>query len=80
MTRRGWEHARKLARLEGISFHDLRHAAASRLIAARMDGDFVAAQMGHKDSTVTRRVYSHLFDAPEKVQAVRDALAMGDAS
>lgn len=77
VTRRGWEPARDLACLKGVSFHDLRHAAASRLIAARLDDDLVAAQMGHRDSTVTRRVYSHLFDAPEKVQAVRDALAIG---
>jgi site-specific recombinase XerC len=31
-TRRGFEPAAKLAEIEGVSFHDMRHAFASRMI------------------------------------------------
>jgi integrase len=82
VTRRGWEPARELAArtipaLASVSFHDLRHAAASYLIAFGLDENAVATQMGHKDATTTRKLYAHLFDGPTKVQAIRDAFATG---
>jgi integrase len=37
VAHRGFERAAKEAGIEGVSFHDLRHAAASRLIANGLD-------------------------------------------
>ncbi len=76
VTWRGWEAARDAAGLDpGLVFHDLRHAAASRLIASGLDDAMVADQIGHGDSAITRRVYAHVYDRREKMQAVREALS-----
>lgn len=76
VTRRGFEAARDEAKLpSSLSFHDLRHAAASRLIASGLDDAMVADQIGHGDTTVTRKVYAHVYDRREKMAAVRAALA-----
>ena len=56
-------------------FHDLRHAAASRLIASGLDDAMVADQIGHGDTSVTRKVYAHVYDRAEKMAKVRAALA-----
>lgn len=75
-TLRGFEAARDEAKLSpDLTFHDLRHAAASRLIASGLDDVIVADQIGHGDSRITRAVYSHVFDRREKMDAVRSALA-----
>jgi integrase len=58
-----------------LTFHDLRHAAASRLIAAGLDPVTVAAVLGHEDPNVTLRVYAHLYDRRRSDEAVRSALA-----
>jgi integrase len=76
VTRRGFEPARDLAALPAtLTFHDLRHAAASRLIAAGLDPVTVAGVLGHEDATVTLRVYAHLWDRHRTDAAVRAALA-----
>jgi integrase len=76
VTRRGFEAARDRARLPlGLTFHDLRHAAASRLIRAGLDPVTVAGVLGHEDATVTLKVYAHLFDRLRTDEAVRAALA-----
>jgi integrase len=81
---RGFEAARNEAKLpRSLVFHDLRHAAASRLIASGLDDATVADQIGHGDTSVTRRVYAHVYDRAEKMAKVRAALvgvvAVGDA-
>ncbi len=76
VTRRGFEAARDEARLDGtLTFHDLRHAAASKLINARLDPVTVAALLGHEDATTTLRVYAAQFDRQRTSDAVRAALA-----
>jgi integrase len=76
VSRRGFEAARDLAGLPGhLTFHDLRHAAASRLIARALDPQSVADVLGHADANVTMRVYSHMFDRAKKDEQVRQALA-----
>jgi integrase len=76
VTMRGFEAARDKAGLPlSLVFHDLRHAAASRLIAAGVDDVLVADQIGHGDSRVTRSIYAHVYDRAEKMAAVRAALA-----
>lgn len=81
VTRRGFEPARDDAGLpETITFHELRHAAASRMIAAGLDPVTVASVLGHEDPAITLKVYSHLYDRTKTDEAVRAALAMGGAS
>jgi integrase len=75
VARRGFEPARKIAGLDDVDFHDLRHAAASRLIAAGIDDALIADQLGHEDSNITRRVYAHVYDRKNKAKAVREGLA-----
>lgn len=77
VARRGFEAARDHAKLdESLTFHDLRHAAASRLIAAGIDDELIADMLGHEDSSVTRAVYAHVFDRAAKAAAVRAALSV----
>ena len=76
VARRGFEAARDRAGLpSSVTFHDLRHAAASRLIRGGLDPVTVAAVLGHSDATTTLRVYGHLWDAAATAKAVRAALA-----
>jgi integrase len=78
VTRRGFEPARDLAGLpESLTFHDLRHAAASRLIDAGLDPVTVAAVLGHEDASVTLKVYAARFNRQRKDDAVRVALSAG---
>ena len=76
VERRGFEAVRDEAKLRGhLTFHDLRHAAASQLIRAGLDVVTVADVPGHEDPTVTLRVYAHLFDRERTDDAVRAALS-----
>lgn len=52
--------------------HDLRHYAASMLFESGVNEIQIAAQLGHRDATVTRRVYAHLLkpDTSEAAEAM----------
>lgn len=76
VTRRGFEAARDKAGLsKSLSFHDLRHATASRLIYAGLSVVQVAKFLGHKDPNVTLKVYAHLFEKGQSDEAIRQALS-----
>jgi len=51
--------ARKLAGLDRLHFHDLRHSSASEMINQGIDLYTVGAVLGHRDSKSTQR-YAHL--------------------
>jgi integrase len=73
--RRGFVPARDLAGLPAhLVLHDLRHAAASRLIHAGLDAPTVAKVLGHKHAMITLKVYSHIWNRAEKDERVRRAL------
>jgi integrase len=75
---RGWEPARDAAGLpSSLTLHDLRHAAASRMINAKLDPVTVAAVLGHEDATVTLKVYGHVWDRRRTDDDVRKALTGG---
>jgi integrase len=57
--RHGFTEACKLAGLEGVTFHTLRHTSCSRLAQAGVDILAIAEHAGHRSLTMTRR-YSHL--------------------
>ena len=76
VTARGFEPARNLAGLpHTLTFHDLRHACASRLIDAGLDPVSVAAVLGHEDPAITLRIYAARFNRQRKDDAIRHALA-----
>jgi integrase len=49
----------RLAGLADLTFHDLRHTFASRLVMAGVDLPTVKELLGHKDISMTMR-YAHL--------------------
>lgn len=60
-------------KLPEIKLHDLRHTAASLLIASGMDPVTVAHRLGHADVAVTLNTYSHMF--PDKDRDAADTLS-----
>jgi integrase len=74
-TGRGFELAAARAGIEGVTFHSMRHAFASRLIDRGISSTVLAALMGHESSTITERRYVHLFDRQRTDEAVRQAMA-----
>lgn len=75
LTRRGFEPIAKKARLDGVSFHDMRHAFASRMIWRGTSPTDLARVMGHESSAVTEKVYIHLFNRQETDSKIKDAMA-----
>lgn len=57
--RHGFMEACKLAGIEGVTFHTLRHTSCSRLAQAGVDILAIAEHAGHRSLSMTRR-YSHL--------------------
>ena len=68
---RWWDRGmrRKVPSLVGVSPHDLRHFAASFLIASGVDVQTVAHRLGHANASVTLAVYSHLMPAADRAAA-----------
>ena len=61
-TRRFWRPAVEQAAVpDGLRIHDLRHTAASLLIASGANIKAVQSQLGHKSATTTLDRYGHLF-------------------
>ncbi|MFI6068222.1 tyrosine-type recombinase/integrase [Micromonospora sp. NPDC051227] len=70
-----WNPARKAAGVPAAGMHDLRHTYASLLIRAGLGPKIVAKLLGHKDASMTLRVYAHLWpdDDDRSRQAIDDA-------
>lgn len=62
----------KTAGVRRLRFHDLRHTAASLLLAQRIPMKVVQATLGHADMRTTMNTYSHLY--PEARQEVADVM------
>lgn len=60
-----WGKARRSARVEGLTLHDLRHYYASGLIAAGCDVVTVQRALGHRSATITLSTYAHLWPTAE---------------
>ena len=67
---KAWERIRKLAELDGVRLHDLRHSFASVGAGAGMGLQMVGKLLGHSDPKTTAR-YSHIADNPIKEAADR---------
>jgi integrase len=59
---------KKAAKTAGVEthLHALRHFSATQAIAAGFDPVTVAGRLGHRDSSVTLRVYSHALEARDR--------------
>jgi hypothetical protein len=55
-------------------FHDLRHTFASTLIADGADVEYVSGQLGHADSAITLRAYTHSFNRAKAADRSRKAM------
>ncbi|MBV8879809.1 MAG: site-specific integrase [Planctomycetaceae bacterium] len=61
----------KRARIEGVTFHTLRHTAVSRMVAAGVPDRVIMKVVGHSTPNMVSR-YAHL--APESVKGATDCL------
>jgi len=65
-----WQRIRKLAGLEDVRIHDLRHTFASLCVAQGMSLQMVAKLLGHSQTSTSER-YAHLAHSP-----IQEASAM----
>jgi len=72
--RRGLEPALKAAKLPALSWHDLRHVAASVLIAEGASVAYVARVPGHANPAITLSTYAHEFARAEHDDRTRDGM------
>jgi integrase len=66
-----------MAKVEGVTFHILRHSYASHSLMAAMTIEVLAQQLGHKDTRVTLRHYAHLCKTFKQDSVKRFAPSFG---
>ena len=76
LNSRGLWPALRRAKLRRVTFHSLRHSHASSLFAEGAGIPEVCARMGHRDASVTLRVYSHFIPARDSGASTRFAIAV----
>ena len=65
------------ARVDGVTFHILRHTYASHALMAGMTIEVLAQQLGHKDTRITMRHYAHLCPTFKQESVRRNAPSFG---
>jgi integrase len=73
-----WQRIRKVANLEGVRLHDLRHSYASVAVASGDSLYLIGKVLGHRQSRTTDR-YAHLKDDPLLAVADRTAKRIAEA-
>lgn len=75
---RGLRHLLEKAGLPRLRFHDLRHTAASLLLAEGVTVKVVSELLGHADVSTTLRTYAHIIEgAQEQAASAMDRLLHG---
>lgn len=71
----------KDSKVDGATFHELRHTYASGLVNAGVPMAYVAAQLGHSDTRTTEKHYGHLSPTAlaEAVRKLAPKLGLGEA-
>ncbi len=69
---RDFQAALRRAKVRKVTFHSLRHAAASLLLSQGLDMKVVQDVLGHSDIRLTANTYAHLL--PQLRQAAADAM------
>ncbi len=74
IRKRALEKATTAANLPRLRWHDLRHLAASMLIAEGAPASYVAAVLGHATPAITLSIYAHLFAGAEHADRTRERM------
>jgi integrase len=69
----------RLAGLQGLRFHDLRHGHASQLLKQGIHLKAISERLGHSSSSFTLDRYGHLLDGIQQEAARRMDQALGAA-
>lgn len=75
---RPWKAISKIAGLEGVRLHDLRHSFASSLVSGGASLPMIGKLLGHTQPQTTAR-YAHLADDPVRAAAERAAGSIAGA-
>jgi integrase len=75
VQRRGFAKAAKAVGIDGVTFHDLRHAFASSMISRGIRSAVLCRLMGHRHPGISERIYVRLFDKVRTDDAVRTAMS-----
>lgn len=75
VSRRALKSLLKKAKLPMLRFHDLRHTAATLMLARGVNAQVVSRKLGHEDIVVTLKVYGHLLPSMEEHAAATMATA-----
>ncbi len=62
---------RKAAKLPTVRLHDLRHFAATRLLAAGVPVRTVSGRLGHSNAATTLGVYAHFVEESDREAAAK---------
>ncbi|HXH20539.1 MAG TPA: site-specific integrase [Dehalococcoidia bacterium] len=74
-VRRAWLRLLEKAGLPHLRIHDLRHSAASLLLAEGVPVKVVSEMLGHSDVATTLRIYAHVLEgAQEQAASAMDRL------
>jgi integrase len=81
---RAWRSLTASLSIRGVRFHDLRHSAASLMLAAGVPVQLVSARLGHASAGFTLTVYAHALpgaevEAAEKLAAILNGPRRGPA-
>lgn len=72
---RGFRELLATAKLPAVRFHDLRHTAATLLLAQGVDPRTIMETLGHSQISLTLNTYSHVLPAlQEEAAAKLDAI------
>ena len=74
VVRRGLDPALAAAGLPHLRWHDLRHVAASAMIAEGMPVPYIARTLGHASPAITLSTYAHVFAAAEHGDRAREKM------
>jgi integrase len=74
-----WTDFAKANGFDGITFHTLRHGAATLLLAAGVPDAVAAAIMGHADTKILRRYQDVVAELKRDAASGMDALLGGQA-
>jgi len=65
------------AKLPSVRFHDLRHTAATLLLAQGVDARTIMETLGHSQISLTMNTYSHVLPALQREAARRVDVILG---
>ena len=79
-VRRDWVRITKAADLDGLRFHDLRHAHATLMLRAGVHPKVVSERLGHASVNITLDTYSHVLPGLQEAAAAAIDRALEEAA